>query len=80
VIIKFVQPAPDGEPFAPSAFHSQLGRQIPITIEGHEGHETAMLVSVAVADDGSSAELGVVLNDDEVLMGKVFGDTSLLRS
>ena len=76
MIIKIVQQAPVGERFAPNEFFSQLGQQVPVDVEGYD---TALLVSVDVAADGSSAELGVVLNDDPSLEGKHFGDTTYLE-
>jgi hypothetical protein len=67
MIIKLTKTAAADERFADNAFHSQIGGRIPVDIEGHE---TATLVFVKVAKDGSSVELGVVLDGDEAMIGK----------
>ncbi len=76
MIIKVRQPAPDGERFAPSAFHDQLGRTIRVVLDGEQ--TDALLGTVEILDDGAAVELGVVLYDDDSLVGKLTGDGSLL--
>jgi hypothetical protein len=54
--MSYKQPAPDGATFASDAFDSQVGREIPVNVEGSEA-TTGRLIAARVADDGKSVEL-----------------------
>lgn len=56
--MSFKQPAPAGEIFTADAFDSQIGKQLPVNIEGSEP-KTGRLIAAQVADDGQSVELTI---------------------
>ena len=51
--IKTYQPAAPGEVFAPDAFESEIGRRIPMTVEGRASNMVALVIGADVAEDGS---------------------------
>lgn len=53
---KFTQPAPDGSTFTPDAFDSQIGKEIPVNIEGQQ-QRRGRVVAAEVSPDGQSVEL-----------------------
>ncbi|MFJ6841354.1 hypothetical protein ACIQRE_01645 [Streptomyces griseoluteus] len=59
--ICFQQPAPEGEVFAPDAFDTQVGKEIPIRLETRT--VTGRLIKAVVAADGRSADLTVEADD-----------------
>ena len=56
--VTFTQPAEPGTQFAPDAFGSQIGRNVPVNIEGHE-IDGGKILAAQVADDGKSVDLTV---------------------
>lgn len=50
------QRAGEGERYAAGTFDSQIGKQVPLTVEGQVA-DRATLVSAVVAEDGSEASL-----------------------
>ena len=62
--VKYTQPAPSGEVFAPDAFASQVGKTIPLTLEGSPAERDCKLVAAEVSDDGTSVEFTLEVDDD----------------
>jgi hypothetical protein len=61
--VKFVQPAPPGEMFAPDVFASQIGKTVPLTLEGDPAERDCVVVGAAVSEDGTSVELTLEVDD-----------------
>jgi hypothetical protein len=58
VRFQFVQRAEQHERFAPGCFDSQIGKFVPVNVEGAP-HGRGRLVAAEIADDGQSVELTV---------------------
>lgn len=63
--MSYEQPAPDGSRFAHDAFEGQIGKEIPVNVEG-SSPKRGRLVAATVADDGTSAELQLEVDDLEL--------------
>jgi hypothetical protein len=61
--IKYVQPAAPGEMFAPDAFASQIGKTLPLSLEGDPTERDCKLVGATVSEDGTSVELTLEVDD-----------------
>lgn len=61
--VAFTQPADPGTTFAPDVFESQIGRTVPMNIEGREIEEGCKILAAQVSDDGTSVELTVDVPD-----------------
>jgi hypothetical protein len=53
--VQFNQPAGPESRFAPDAFDSQIGKTVPMNIEGQPIEGGCKILAVEVADDGTSA-------------------------
>lgn len=62
--IEVEQPAEPGATFAPDAFAGQIGKTVPLTIEGRAADGGCKVVGAQVADDGSSVSLTLEVADD----------------
>jgi len=62
--VKYVQPAPSGGTFAPDAFAHQIGRTLPLTLEGSSAERDCVLVAAQVSGDGQSVEFTLEVDDD----------------
>lgn len=51
--IQTYRPAGPGEIFTPNAFKSEIGRRIPMTVEGRASNMVATVIGADVAEDGS---------------------------
>lgn len=60
--IRYRDEAPANSVFAPDAFASQVGKEVPLHV-GFEPRGTAQLISARVAADGLSAELEIDTSD-----------------
>lgn len=57
------QPAAPGERFAHDAFDSQVGRTVPLHIEGSPDAAEATVVAAEVSDDGTAVKLTLDVPD-----------------
>lgn len=62
--IQLRQPAPAGSGYAPNAFDSQIGKEVPFNIDGNRRGLCA-IVAAEVTEDGSAALLTVDVPDDD---------------
>ncbi len=62
MLIELRQPAREGSLFAGDAFASQVGKQVPVTVDGVAGGEGTVR-SVRVVEDGTAALLTVEVDD-----------------
>ncbi len=62
--VKFWHPADEHERYAPHAFDSLIGQEVPFKIEGAERGRTTV-VAVEVAEDGSGATWTVDISGGE---------------
>ena len=65
--IKTYQPAAPGEVFALDAFDSQIGRIVPVTVEGRPSPMRATVVAVEVKADGSGVQFTLDVEGHDVL-------------
>lgn len=54
--IKSCRPAGPGEVFAPDVFDCEIGKIVPMTVEGRASTMRATIVAVEVKADGSSVQ------------------------
>lgn len=62
--VKYSQPAPPGERFAPDAFASQIGKTVPLTLEGSPAERDCKVLGAEVSEDGTSVEMTFEVDAD----------------
>jgi len=65
-------PAPDGVCFTPGAFDDQVGKRLPVSVEGVPSDTMARVVAVKVPPGGGSVVLTLDIDDSQ------FGDRTVL--
>lgn len=61
-LVKVVQQAPEHHTFAPDVFDSQIGKTVPLAVEGRQ-IDNCKVVAAEVAEDGASVTLTVEVPD-----------------
>lgn len=74
--LKSSQSAAPGEQFAPDAFDSQVGRSVPLRIEGSSDTAQATVTAVEVSNDGASVTFTLDVPDG-VIPPPTLGSLSL---
>ncbi|WP_030248120.1 hypothetical protein [Streptomyces sp. NRRL S-455] len=77
--VQFSQPADPGSRFAPDVFDSQIGKTVPMNIEGQPIEGGCKIIAVEVAEDGASATFTAEVPDgalpsDSMPFGVGFSD------
>lgn len=61
--LSYTQSSAPGERFAPDAFDGQIGKVVPMNIEGRPVEGGCTVVGASVADDGRSVQLTLEVPD-----------------
>lgn len=62
--MRYTRPAPSGQIFAPDSFASQVGKTVPLTLEGSPLERDCRVVEAVVSESGTSVELTVDVDAD----------------